>query len=118
MKPQILDLDSEVLAEFRGRFDFAISSLIRNMVDKGLTAGDVTGKIRIEIEQVTDKETGEVTLMPRIMPAVNMKIGAKAKLDCVKMEGMILRTTPCGQAVVSSNQITMDELIEADRKGA
>lgn len=117
MKPQILDLDSEVLAEFRERFNFALSSLIRNLVEKDLPAGEVGGKIRIEINKsVTDD--GEVVYMTTIRPDVHLKVNAKAKMDCSTMEGMVLRTTPCGQAVVASNQISMDELIEADRRGA
>ena len=117
MKPQILDLDSEVLEEFRARFNFALSSLIINLIEKELPAGEVGGKINIEIEKKTT-EDGEIVYMPKIRPDVHMKVKAKAKLDCGTMEGMILRTTPCGQAVVASNQITFDDLLEADKKGA
>lgn len=80
MKPQILDLESEALAEFRERFNFAMSSLIGNMIEKGLKTGEVGGKIRIEINQVTDQETGELVLMPVIKPDVHMKVGAKGKV--------------------------------------
>ena len=117
MKPQILDLDSEVLEEFRARFNFALSSLIINLIEKELPAGEVGGKINIEIEKKTT-EDGEIVYMPKIRPDVHMKVKAKAKLDCGTMEWMILRTTPCGQAVVASNQITFDDLLEADKKGA
>ena len=118
MKPQILDMDSEALEEFRERFNLAISSLIRNMVKKDLGAGVVAGKIKIEIDRTVDKDTGEVILMPKLTPDVSMKVDAKGKIECSQVTGMILQTTPCGQPVVASNQITMDELIEADRKGA
>lgn len=118
MKPQILDLESEALAEFRERFNFAMSSLIGNMIEKGLKTGEVGGKIRIEINQVTDRETGELVLMPVIKPDVHMKVGAKGKIDCGTVEGVILKRTPCGQPVVASNQITFDELLEMDGKGA
>lgn len=118
MKPQILDLESEVLAEFRNRFNFALSSLIKNLIEKDMPAGEVGGKIRIEINRKTDQETGEILLMPVIKPDVHLKVAAKGKIDCGTMEGMILKTTPCGQPVIASNQITIDDLMAADRKGA
>lgn len=114
MKPQILNLDSEVLDEFRTYFNAAISSLIRDMVEKDLTAGEVSGKIKIEIRKKVDKETGEIFLMPKITPDVHMKVGEKGKIKCATMEGFIMRTTPGGRTVVASNQITIDDLMEAD----
>lgn len=118
MKPQILDLDSEALEEFRQKFETAIGLLLRNMIRKDILDGEVGGKLKIKLTFGTDKETGEQIVMPEITPDVHIKVGAKAKMECVKRGGMILQTTPCGQPVVASNQITMDELIEADRKGA
>ena len=117
MKPQILDLDSEVLAEFKNSFNAALARMIMNIIEKHLPDGEVGGKLKIEIEEKLT-EDGEVILVPTIKPDVHMKIGGKAKADLGKKDGMILRMTPCGQAVVASNQITIDDLIEADRKGA
>ena len=121
MKPQLLNLDSEVLDEFRANFNVAISALIMNMVEKDLKAGEVGGKIKIEIQKKTDKETGEIFLMPKITPDVHMKVGAKGKIECATMEGFIMRTTPGGRAVVASNQITFEDLMDAagaEMKGA
>ena len=117
MKPQILDLDSEVLAEFKRSMNYAIKTVIDQLTAKGLTAGEVTGKIKIRVDMHTDKETGEIYYMPEIEPDVNLKIGASGKMDCNKQAGMILRKSPCGTPVVSSNQITITELMEAE-KGA
>ena len=116
MKPQVLDLSSEVLSEFRNRFDFALSALIRNLVDKDLTAGEVSGKVKIEINKATNEETGEIMMMPVIKPEVHLKVNAKGKIECGQMEGMVMRMSPCGEPVVASNQISMDELMEAERR--
>ena len=118
MRPQILNMDSEVLEEFRNKFNSAIAAVIRNLIDKKLTAGTVTGKIDITIMEQVDKETGEVYWSPEIEPVVNMKVGAKGKLECGKKAGMILKITPCRAPVVASNQISFDEMIELERKGS
>lgn len=116
MRPQILDLNSEVLEEFRNKFNFALSSLIRNMIEKDLNCGEVGGKVVIEINRTTDKETGEILLMPVIKPDVHLKIKAKGKLECSTVGDMILKKTPCGDPVVASNQISFDEMMELERK--
>lgn len=117
MTPQILDLNSEVLTEFREKFNTALAALLRNMIEKDLKTGEVGGKIKVELFQKTT-EDGEVFWMPEIRPDVHLKVGAKGKLDCSTVSGMVLRTSPCGMPVVASNQISIDDLMEADRKGA
>lgn len=117
MKPQILDMDSEVLAEFKNSMNYAIKTVIDQLTAKGLTAGEVTGKIRIRVGVHTDKETGEIYYMPELEPDVNLKIGSSGKMDCDKQAGMILKKSPCGMPVVSSSQISIDELMDAE-KGA
>ena len=117
MEPQVLNIDSEPLAEFKNMMNFAIETLIIQLTDKNLKAGEVTGKIKISLEKRADKETGLIYYMPVIEPDVGMKIGAKAKLDCEKKAGMILQKGPGGTPVVATNQITMDEMLGA-LKGA
>lgn len=114
MRPQILNLGSEVLQEFREKFDQCIEILVKNLIEKDLTAGEVGGKIKIEIKKKADKETGEIFLMPKITPDVHMKVGEKGKIECATMEGFFMRTTPGGRTVVASNQITIEDLMDAD----
>ena len=118
MRPQILDLSSEALEEFRNKFNQAIAVVIRNLIDKKLMKGTVTGRIDITIMETVDKETGEVYWMPKIEPVVNLKVDAKGKLECNTQADMILKKTPCGEPVVASNQISFDELMQLERKGS
>lgn len=116
MTPQILDLKSEALAEFRDKFDSALAILIRNMIDKDLRSGEVSGKVRIELNSNTTDD-GEIIWTTELKPDVHLKVGAKGKLECGTVGSMIVKTSPCGMPVVATNQITMDELLKAE-KGA
>ena len=117
MKPQVLDMDSEVLAEFKDSLNSAIQIVIDQLTKKSLSSGEVSAKIKIALISRTDSKTGEVLIMPEIEPNVGMKIGAKGKLECQKQAGMILQKSPCGKPVVASNQVSIDELMDVE-KGA
>lgn len=116
MKPQELSLDCEIFDDFREKMNIAITAVIKNLVNKKLTAGTVTAKIDIEMyEKVT--EDGEVYLTPVIEPKVNLKVGAKGKLECRKQGDFLMKEDQDGKYLVATNQISMDEMLK-ERKGA
>ena len=117
MKPQELNLGSEIFNDLREKFDVAINALIRNLIKKDLSEGSMSVRIKTELDRHTNDETGEVELMPRFEPKINIKIGAKGDIDCNTAEGFILKERPDGSHVIGTNQISMDELMD-DRKGA
>lgn len=109
MKPQELNLDCELFAEFRQALDAAVKIILIRMMEKGLDSGSITGKLDITLRTFTTDE-GEVKYMPEIQPDVQMKIGTKAKLDCTKQNGFLAKRNGNG-IVIGTDQITMDELI-------
>lgn len=118
MKPQELTITSEVFEDLRNKLNAAINITVNRLLDKGLSNGNVSAKIDISIRETTNKETGEVTIMPEFEPSVSMKIGAKGKMDCEKVGGMIMRQGPSGRIYVATNQISIDELMEAELETA
>ena len=116
MKPQELTITSEVFEDLRNKLNAAINITVNRLLDKGLSNGNVSAKIDILIRESTNKETGEVTIMPEFEPSVSMKIEAKGKMDCQKVGGMILRQGQSGRIYVATNQISMNELMAAEMK--
>lgn len=115
MQPQEFTLQSEILDEFRYKLDFALNSICRHMVDKKLPTGTVAAKIKIEMEEQKDKETGEIYYEIEVDPAVDMKIGAKGRFDCDKKKALA-RQSREGTTWIADNQISMDDLL--GKKGA
>lgn len=109
MKPQELNLDCELFAEFRLALDAAVKIILVRMMEKGLDSGSITGKLDITLRTSTT-EDGELRYLPEIQPDVQMKIGTKAKMDCTKQIGFLAKRSGRG-IVVGTDQITMDELI-------
>lgn len=115
MKPQELNLDSELFEDFRNKVNLAINVLMREMIVKGWAGGKISANIGIEMKShVTDE--GEILYMPTIKPDVKIKIESKANIECEKQEGFIVKQDGANGFVVGTNQITMDELLK--EKGA
>ena len=110
MKPQTLTLDSEVLEDFRGNFDDTLAVLLREMRNRRLREGTITAKIDIEIKESADVN-GEVIRMVNLVPEINMKMGAKAKVECEKRNGLFMQMNDEGVPVVGSCQMDIDELL-------
>ena len=117
MKPQELNINCEVFDELRERLNTVINSLISAMIEKNLTTGSVGAKIGIELYKHTDEETGELLYLPEFKPDVSMKVGAKAKVECSKVTGMIMMQGQDRNYFVGSNQIDIEELL-AEKEGA
>lgn len=114
MKPQELTIESEVFDDLRSKLNAAINVMVRNLLEKGLISGSVSTKIDVEIRKTENRETGEVVYMPEFRPSVNMKIGAKGKVECEPVGGMIMQQGTTGRIYVATNQISMDELMAAE----
>ena len=116
MKPQEWNFESEIFDDFREKLDLALKAVMRNMMEKKVFCGTVTGKIGIEIKQTTT-EDGEVVYMPEIAPEIGLKIGAKGKLDCRKQSGFMIKADEGNGFVIGSSQVSMDELLD-EKRGA
>ena len=112
MKPQELNLESEVFDEFRTNLSAAINIVVNQMISRRMESGTVSAKIGIKIHKVTNSETGEIHIMPEFAPVINMKIGAKDNLKLATQAGMILKQSGCGKNFVGSNQVSIDELMK------
>ena len=117
MKPQRLSLNSEALEEFQNNMSCAIETAAREMAKRKLNKGTVTGKIEIMMLETHDKETGEIVRHLVLTPAVKMKIGADAKIDCMEKGGIIMKEDRDGRVIIASQQIGMDELEEENEAG-
>ena len=115
MKPQTLTIDSEVLEEFRNNFNGTMAFLMREMQNRRLYEGTISAKIDITIEERRDT-TGEIIRTVEIAPEVNMKMGAKAKVECKKKGGLFMRMNQEGTPVVGSCQVDIEELLAAEEE--
>ena len=116
MKPQELNLKSEVLAEFMIKLEAALKIVPARMLEKKMQTGTINAKIDIEIREMPTAD-GEILNVIEIKPDVKLKIGSKASLDCGKQGGLFISQDENGVPIVGSNQISIDELIK-DKKGA
>lgn len=112
MKPQSLDLESEVFDEFRANLDAAIRMTVAQLVQKDLTAGTINTKIDIAIKKEADEETGEIIYIPTIEPDVKIKFGAKGGLKCKRATGFLMKQKQDGTFLIGSKQIEIDELMK------
>ena len=112
MKPQELNLNSEALAEFRERMDTAIGILIRTMMEKGMPDGSMTAKIKVKMIRVTSQE-GEIIRRMDLEPKVHVQTSGKGDLDCEKQAGLVVAEDAEGSVMVASNQVEMNELLDA-----
>lgn len=118
MNAKELSFSNEIFTDLRIKMDTALNAVISNLISKKLHSGKLTAKVEIELEEKADPDTGEIYYMPIFEPVVNISIGGKAKLECGTQEGLILKKSRCGKNIIAKNQISMEDLEEADRKGA
>ena len=111
MKPQELNIESEIFDDLREKFDMTINALMRNMIAKSMREGTLTVKIKVLMDQITTAD-GEIQYMPAFEPKINMKINAKGDIELDKVEGLLLKDCGDGRHVIGTSQISMDELIE------
>ena len=112
MKPQKLTLDSEALANFRVNLDTALNVMIHQMKEKDLREGTATAKLNVLLVPKTDEDTGEVFYQMEIEPQIDIKIAAKAKIECPVKGGIFAKFDKDGAVIVASQQISIDDLEE------
>lgn len=112
---EVLSIESEKLKSFRDLFDISLRHMMVNMDEKELQNGTITGKIKIQMERIVNRETGEMQTLIELKPDVSVKLGINGKAECEEIKGLHLAFDRNGDPIVSENQITMDEIM---KKGA
>ena len=107
-----LSIDSEQLESFRNLFDISLRHMMVNMKEKELESGTITGKIKIQMERIVNRKTGEIQTLISLKPDVSVKLGINGKAECEEIRGLHLAFDRNGDPIVSENQITMDELMK------
>ena len=112
MKPQQLTMNAECFDQFRNNFDAALNGIVNNLISKRLMEGEVTAKVKITLLETTDKDNGEIIRQLVVEPDVNMKIGAKLRLECSERGGIFLKQNAEGHNIIADNQVSIDELLK------
>ncbi len=107
-----LSIDSEQLESFRNLFDISLRHMMVNMKEKDLQNGTITGKIKIQMERIVNRKTGEIQTLISLKPDVSVTLGINGKAECEEIRGLHLAFDRNGDPIVSENQITMDELMK------
>ena len=113
MKPQELSINGELFDETRNNLDTAMKILINRMISTGIKKGAVSLKVGIELKEIIN-DSGEVIRMPDISYSVGMGMTEKDTLKGNLQRGLIMKRSPCGRLMVSTEQISMDELTEGE----
>lgn len=111
MKPQELSINGELFDETRDNLDMAMKILLNRMISTGIKKGAVSLKVGIELKEIIN-DNGEVIRMPDISYSVGMGMTEKDTLKGNLQRGLIMKRSACGRLMVSTDQISMDELIQ------
>lgn len=111
MKPQELSINSELFEETRNNLDTAMKILINRMISTRINKGTVSLKIGIEIKDIINDD-GEVIRMPEISYNIGMGMTEKDSMKGNLQRGLMLKRSSCGKLFVSTEQISMEELME------
>ena len=111
MKPQELSINSELFEETRNNLDTAMKILINRMISTRINKGTVSLKIGIEIKEIINDD-GEVIRMPEISYNIGMGMTEKDSMKGNIQRGLMLKRSSCGKLFVSTEQISMEELME------
>ena len=109
MKPQELDMQSEVFDEFRIVLNGAIRTTVRKLIEKNMQTGTVSARIRIDMQRGVT-EDGEIVLMPEISADVGSKIGDSEKMKIGDQKGLVLQQGENGELMIADNQISIEEI--------
>lgn len=111
MKQAELTINGELFEEFRNNIDAGMKILINRMISTKINKGAVSMKIGIEIKEIID-DSGEVVRMPEITYNIGMGMSEKDSMKGNLKRGLMLKRSPCGSLFITSDQISMDELME------
>ena len=110
MKPQELNLQSEVFNDSLFVLDQAIQKTVASMMEKGMKSGAVSLKIGFTVEERVNEETGETYHAIMIEPRIGSKVGSSGSAKVPAKAGIIMRNRG-GDLIIAGNQISMDELL-------
>ena len=113
MKPQQFDISSEALDEFRDKMDAALAMVVRELKNKRLPEGTVTGKIKITLEKAADGN-GEIATQMTLEPEVTINMSAKGKIECGRKAGLFTQLDENGNPVIGSCQMDIDDLLNGE----
>ena len=110
MKPEQMSIDSQVFGDLRGQISQALNQCIAKMRETGMTEGNVTAKIGLEIID-SDNGTGRRVDVLKIDGKVGMtvpmryegKVNSKIGIQCVHGPGSFM---------IADGQISMEEILE------
>lgn len=85
--------------------------LVNRMISTRINKGTVSLKIGIEIKDIINDD-GEVIRMPEISYNIGMGMTEKDSMKGNLQRGLMLKRSSCGKLFVSTEQISMDELME------
>ena len=115
MEAQKLSLESPIFAATLYRLEKEINDTIRDLIQKGLTSGNVSAKIKIGLMQVPD-EDGVIHSTVIFEPKVTSKIES-ANEEKIGVQGGRVEIGEDGEIIFGNKQISMDELLDK-QKGA
>ena len=115
MEAQELSLESPVFALMLARLEREINDTVRDLIQKGLTSGNVSAKIKIGLLKTTD-ENGEIHNTVIFEPKVTSKIENSYE-EKVGVQGGRVEIGEDGKIIFGTKQISMDELMK-EQKGA
>lgn len=113
MKPQILNIDSEALDEFKEKLNATLAMVVRQLKLRQLPEGTVNAKIKIQLEE-NIAETGEIIQFLTLEPEISMNMTTKGKVECKKNSGLFMRLDDEGIPMIGTCQIDIDEMLRQE----
>lgn len=112
MKPQRLNIYSDVFDELRDRFEKALLLALRKMQHLKIAQGTVTARVAITLAESAD-ENGENVMMPEFAAQVEINLPMKGKLDVPTKAGLIMVPDPAGEGfIIADSQYSMFDMLE------
>lgn len=109
-----MSIDHPMLQQAKAGFNACMKAMVDRAISTGSMEGTVTLKIRFDITEEADRETGEFEKRPEIQYkaqfAVPIKEGCEAKI----VEKSRLEPNPSGGWLMINDQITIDELMKGE----
>ena len=117
MAQKELSFDSEDFAGMRYVITTEMDKVVRLMKQKGLKSGSLSFKIKIGMMEMTDDD-GAIRQVFIFDPDISSRIGDKYKAKCHAVGGEISIGEDGELLVGKAEQVTIDELMEEQKKGA
>lgn len=110
MLPEEFGLNCEPLHEFRVNMDAILKALINSLVERDLTTGEVSAKVKVTVKPRPEPD-GTVLHMLTIEPDLKMKIGAKGAVKCDPQSNIFMKYDRDEKIIIGEKQMDIDEFI-------